>query len=42
MLFFFYVLLQKNFEYHVGCVKIMLMHSYGCIDMQCMMDVNYI
>ena len=24
-----------------GCVKIMLMHAFGCIDMEFMKDVNY-
>ena len=37
---FFFVLLQ-NFDKHVGCVKIVLIHAYGCIDMELMMDVNY-
>ena len=37
---FSYVSLKK-FELHVGCVKIMLMHAYECIDMEFMMDVNY-
>ena len=42
MLFFFsfYVLLQK-FDKHVSCVKIVLIHAYGCIDMEFMMNVNY-
>ena len=38
--FSFYVLLQK-FDKHVSCVKIVLIHAYGCIDMEFMMDVNY-
>ena len=39
--FFFFLCYCKKFEQHVGCVKIMLMHAYGCIDMKFMMDVNY-
>ena len=38
--YFSYVSLQK-FELHVGCVKIMLIHAYECIDMEFMVDVNY-
>ena len=38
----FLCVIVKKFELHVGCVKIMLMHAYGCIVMEFMTDENYV
>ena len=43
VLFFFFFLMcySKNLNNMFGCVKIMPMHAYGCIDIEFIMDVNY-
>ena len=38
---FFFMCYCKNLNNKLVCVKTMLMHAYGCIDMEFMMDVNY-